>query len=236
LESLGFEWDCSGATWEDRLSELADYRKIHGHCNVPANYSENTQLANWVKTQRKQYRFHLSEGKKSLLTLSRIQELESLGFEWDCSGATWEDRLSELADYRKIYAHCNIPAIYSENPKLSKWVRRQRYQYRLHLRGKTSQMTLPHIQALESLSFEWKPSSVRGKGTPEIQSLDDDTTRVRERAVDVPEHVQTTVQTQEDFSAREIRGNHVDVAFEPEESDWNGEVHLGYIPCRTEEV
>jgi hypothetical protein len=23
--------------WEDRLSELADYRKNHGHCNVPQN-------------------------------------------------------------------------------------------------------------------------------------------------------------------------------------------------------
>jgi hypothetical protein len=31
LESLGFEWDCLGAAWGDRLSELVDYRKIHGH-------------------------------------------------------------------------------------------------------------------------------------------------------------------------------------------------------------
>jgi hypothetical protein len=28
------------------LSELADYRKIHGHCNVPRNNSENAKLAN----------------------------------------------------------------------------------------------------------------------------------------------------------------------------------------------
>jgi hypothetical protein len=27
--------DLSGSSWEHRLSELADYRKIHGHCNVP---------------------------------------------------------------------------------------------------------------------------------------------------------------------------------------------------------
>jgi hypothetical protein len=30
LESLGFEWDSHSAAWEDRLSELADYHKIHG--------------------------------------------------------------------------------------------------------------------------------------------------------------------------------------------------------------
>jgi hypothetical protein len=30
--------------WEDHLSELAYFRKIHGHCNVPRSYSENTKL------------------------------------------------------------------------------------------------------------------------------------------------------------------------------------------------
>jgi hypothetical protein len=48
LESLGFEWGVCNTTWEDRLRELADYRNIHGHCNVPKNYSENTQLGKWV--------------------------------------------------------------------------------------------------------------------------------------------------------------------------------------------
>jgi hypothetical protein len=31
---------CRVTAWEDRMSELADYRKIHGHCNVPHSYSE----------------------------------------------------------------------------------------------------------------------------------------------------------------------------------------------------
>jgi hypothetical protein len=74
--------DLPGPSWEARLSQLADYRKIHGHCNVPKGYSENAQLANWVRTQRYQYKLH-REGKASQMTLSRIQELESLGFEWD---------------------------------------------------------------------------------------------------------------------------------------------------------
>jgi hypothetical protein len=102
LESLGFEWGCSNsATWEDRLSELADYRKSHEHCNVPQHYNENTKLANWVRNQRKEYKLHL-KGKTSSMTTLRIQELESIGFEWDCAGATWEDRLSELADFRTL--------------------------------------------------------------------------------------------------------------------------------------
>jgi hypothetical protein len=64
-------------TWEDRLRELADYRKTHGHCNVPRNRSEYTKLAGWVGKQRYQY-----NGKKPQMTLSRIWELESLGIEW----------------------------------------------------------------------------------------------------------------------------------------------------------
>jgi hypothetical protein len=129
LESLGFEWTRLGPTLEDRLSELVDYRKINGHCNVPKNYSENAILANWVRKQRYQYGLH-REGKTSSMTTLRIQELESLGFEWDGRGATWEERLSELADYHKIYGHCNVPHIYSENTKLGYWVGTQRREAR----------------------------------------------------------------------------------------------------------
>jgi hypothetical protein len=119
-------------SWEDRLSELADYRKTHGHCNVTRKDSENSKLARWVKTQRMQYRLHL-EGSTSPMTAFRIQESESLGFEWDSYGAAWEDRLSELADYCKIHGHSNVPRIYSENTKLGRWVGNQRNSYRLYL-------------------------------------------------------------------------------------------------------
>jgi hypothetical protein len=147
------------SAWEDRLSELADYHKIHGHCNVTKYCSgENTKLGEWVATQRTHYRLHL-EGKISQITLPRIQALESLGFEWVIYVTTWEDRLSELADYRKIHGHCNIPQRHSENAKLGRWVNTQRYEYRLHLEGKASHMTLPRFQALESLGFEWDRSS-----------------------------------------------------------------------------
>jgi hypothetical protein len=66
--------------WEERLSELADYCKLHGHCNVPHRYKENAKLATWVATQRRQYKLHF-EGKASHITPFRIQALESLGFE-----------------------------------------------------------------------------------------------------------------------------------------------------------
>jgi hypothetical protein len=121
----------------------------------------------------------------------------------------WEDRLSELTDCRKIYGHCNIPIkSYSENTKLGEWVGHQRTQYRKHLEGETSPMTLSRIQKLESLGFEWKPHNSRKKGNPKKPSHDNDTTRVRERAVEA-------LESQEDFSGREIHRNQVDVPKNP---------------------
>jgi uncharacterized protein YerC len=155
LESLGFQWNMLATAWGERLSQLTDYCKIHGHCNVPIGYSKNKKLASWVKHQRIQYKLQ-QEGKTSTMTLSRIQELVSLGFEWDCHSAAWELRLSELADYRRIHGHCNVPDKCSENLKLAKWVGKQRSDYRQHQEGKTSSMTLSRIQELESLGFEWK--------------------------------------------------------------------------------
>jgi hypothetical protein len=162
LESLGFEWDSHGVTWEDRLNELADYRIGHGHCNVPQHCSENTKLAKWVGKQRCHYRLYL-KGVSSPMTTFRIQELESLGFEWDNQCANWEARLSELADYRNINGHCNVPGIYSENTKLANWVAYQKRQYRLHLKGKPSHLTLSRIQALENLGLNGTAPAARGK-------------------------------------------------------------------------
>jgi hypothetical protein len=181
LDSLGFEWDRSGSAWKDRVSELADYRKSHGHCNVPRYYSENTKLGRWVGSQRKRYRLHLN-GKPSQMAASRIRELESLGFEWDCSSFSWEVRLSELADYRKAHGHCNVPRRDIENSKLSNWIQTQRRNYWSQLDGKPSQMPTSRIQELESLGFEWISSVSQGKGKVQkanIPSLNEDATRVR---------------------------------------------------------
>ena len=140
-----------------RLSELADYCKIHGHCNVPHAYSENIHLGKWVGHQRYDYKWH-QEGKKSPITLLRIQALQSLGFEWspnrDSHEAACEARLSELASYRKIYGHCNVPENYSENSKLGHWAATQKKNYKLHREGKKSPLTTLRIQALKSLGFE----------------------------------------------------------------------------------
>ena len=62
LEDLGFIWDSRFALWEQRMSDLMEFRDKHGHCHVPTHYKENKQLVTWVKCQPRQYKL-LKEGK-----------------------------------------------------------------------------------------------------------------------------------------------------------------------------
>ena len=82
LEQLGFVWDSHKAVWQERINELVEYRKKHGHCNVPAKFAENSQLAIWVKCQRRQYKLFCA-GERSNMTQARIEKLSEVGFVWD---------------------------------------------------------------------------------------------------------------------------------------------------------
>jgi hypothetical protein len=66
IGKLGFEWDSYSAAWEDRLSELADYRKIHGTAMF-LQYSENT---NWLMGRKPKESIQVAlEGKNRMTTL-----------------------------------------------------------------------------------------------------------------------------------------------------------------------
>jgi hypothetical protein len=82
LEEIGFVWDSHSAIWDERLQDLIDYKLANGHCNVPSRYTENRQLAVWVKRQRRQYKF-FCDGQPSSMTEQRIARLNVIGFEWD---------------------------------------------------------------------------------------------------------------------------------------------------------
>jgi hypothetical protein len=146
--------------WAEKFEELCEYRHNMGHCLVPHTYGENLPLARWVKRQRYQYKL-MVEGKQSTMTDERVTALEDIGFVWDSQGAAWAERLNELAEFRKIYMHCNVPSNYSENSQLATWVKCQRRQYKLHVEGKASNMTPLRISSLENMGFEWELRSYK---------------------------------------------------------------------------
>lgn len=150
--------------WSEKFQELLEYRERMGHCLVPHTYKENLPLARWVKRQRYQYKLMI-EGKASTMTEERVKALEDIGFVWDSQGAAWEERLTELAEFRQIFQHCNVPSNYSHNPQLATWVKCQRRQYKLYSEGKPSNMTPLRVQRLLDLGFEWELRSYKKQKT-----------------------------------------------------------------------
>ena len=67
----------------------------------------------------------------------------------------WVERFHELQEFHKKLGHAQVPNTMKENPPLARWVKRQRYQYRLRLDGKPSAMTQERITSLDNLGFIW---------------------------------------------------------------------------------
>jgi superfamily II DNA or RNA helicase len=144
LESIGFVWDPLGAVWEQKFLELAAFKKIYGHCDVPQKYAGNKPLATWLAGQRQACR-------SNELAASRVMRLTALGVVWEPNASLWERRFGELSAFKAANGHCNVPQKFRENPELARWVRKQR-QFRTDQRLDASRTS-----RLEELGFDWDP-------------------------------------------------------------------------------
>jgi len=156
LDELNFAWNAQEAAWSRHMTDLASFREETGHCHVPLNHPKYPKLGLWVKEQRRHHTL-MRQGKQSHMTEGRIKELERLGFCWDTHEATWLERIRELAEFRALYGHCNVPTNFPQNTKLGIWVHHQRRQHKKFSMGKKCHITKERIQALENLGFSWCP-------------------------------------------------------------------------------
>ncbi|CAJ1929463.1 unnamed protein product [Cylindrotheca closterium] len=68
----------------------------------------------------------------------------------------WEEQFEELLKFKEEQGHCLVPHTYPKNQALARWVKRQRYQYKLKAAGKApSTMTDDRIKKLEDVGFVW---------------------------------------------------------------------------------
>jgi hypothetical protein len=67
----------------------------------------------------------------------------------------WTVKFAELLEFKEQKGHCCVPHTFEKNPALARWVKRQRYQYKLKIDGNISTMTHERIQALEEHGFIW---------------------------------------------------------------------------------
>jgi superfamily II DNA or RNA helicase len=138
LERIGFVWELLEVAWEEMFSALSAYRQIHGHCNVPTNSKDDPKLGQWCSNQRVNY-------KDGNLAIERVQRLTLLGFVWDPLALAWEEMLSALADYKKIYGDCNVPVKWAGNPKLGMWCGTQRRDHKSKKLSPEREARLRHI-------------------------------------------------------------------------------------------
>ena len=174
LKSIGlFEQSASvqKSTWNVRLNELREYKRQHGHTNVPRHYNVNLKLGRWVDTQRTSYRL-LKLGKPSPLTQDRVDMLNDIGFEWNPSENTtkdaarsskptktkytpWKARYEELQRFKAQYGHVLV----DHKTRLGEWVRAQRRQYNLVMKGAKSSLTSTRLELLKELGvFDYQPA------------------------------------------------------------------------------
>jgi len=64
------------------FTRLQDFKFDFGHCNVPQGYSQDPELATWVKNQRQAYRYVVEKKTTKRISSERIGRLNQLGFEW----------------------------------------------------------------------------------------------------------------------------------------------------------
>ena len=79
LNHVNFAWRLpQEVKWNQRYEGLVKYCSIHNNCNIPCNVPH---LGEWVNNQR-QFKKMYDAGKKSSLTIERIEKLNTLGFDW----------------------------------------------------------------------------------------------------------------------------------------------------------
>jgi hypothetical protein len=130
------------ARWLERFDELEQFKSENGHCNVPSNSKEDPTLAGWVKQQR--YQFKLGR-----ILEDRLKRLNEIGFEWSKDDSRWKERFDELEQFKCKHGHCNVPSTSREDPKLARWVRNQRSQFKL------GRIPEDRIERLNEIGFEW---------------------------------------------------------------------------------
>jgi hypothetical protein len=140
LEGIGFNWLVLDDIWEQRLIELKNYIKEHGHSKV--SELENKRLYLWMSHQRVAKR----ENTKLKLSKDKIAKLEEIGFMWEPCKKYWSRCFRLLVEFKNQNGHCNV-VLNNDTEILYKWCESNR-------KNKPN-LTTNQIQKLNKIGFVW---------------------------------------------------------------------------------
>jgi len=150
LENLGIQWTPLRDLWEDRYSELKEFYRIHGHCNVP---NDKSGLHFWVRSQK-------SRHKQKTLDGEHVALLEELGIKWlnpdenskeftSPNINNWDEMYLELKRFKETHGHCDVNQRIEPWERLGEWANAQRRKKR-----RTGDLTEDQIKKLEEINFK----------------------------------------------------------------------------------
>ena len=142
LDELGFVWGPFESDFTEALEYLKKYKKEYGHVRVPPSYKteDGFNLGTWVTSRRISKKL----GKTSQ---DKIDQLDTLGFEWDPYDEKFISRLNYLKEFKEEYGHIRVPVTYKtkDGIALGAWLGRNK---RLIKSGKLSQDKVVLIEDL----------------------------------------------------------------------------------------
>ena len=154
LDELGFQWSNSRQGWNSRYETLAAFFREHGHCRVDREVPDQATLAHWSTATR-------TARRRGALRAEQVRKLDALGFQWSpqasASADHWNERLCQLAAFKKRFGHCLVSTLSKDCATLGNWVRTQR----LHKRR--GSLSAECIQRLDELGFVWSPGHSGGR-------------------------------------------------------------------------
>ena len=134
-------------SWEEMCSELVDFFKLHGHCNVPDEWTAQPELARWVAMQRR-------AKKLNQLTPERVSRMEEIGFAWSTHDGDWDAMFTRLVEHMRPMNNGkrrDAPA----SGELKRWMLTQRQA------RKRGDLEPEREKRLTSIRFEWEPFTSR---------------------------------------------------------------------------
>jgi hypothetical protein len=127
---------------------LAEFKKKHGHCNVPSKYLPNPSLGIWVGNVRRRKKL----GGRDPELACRLDEL---GFSWVLRRRAvrrhdWSTMFAALAGFKKQHGHLRVPRD-CKHGQLAMWVVEVRRRKRKGLLDRR------RVGQLDALGFAWEP-------------------------------------------------------------------------------
>ncbi|HRJ08029.1 MAG TPA: helicase associated domain-containing protein [Prosthecobacter sp.] len=134
------------------FQQLVEFKKEHGHTNVPQRSHRYAELATWVRNQR------AAKAHNRLIIAERGRRLDEIGFVWRLvERNAWERMFDRLVEFKKLHGHCNVPQKGGGDKLLGKWVNTQRTHF------KRGTLKPERVQQLKEVGFVWNTKVPRGE-------------------------------------------------------------------------